>query len=199
MFALLISWSSKFQQFIAASFPVSSAAWSVIPAVHSFFKIFPTTWEVVRLPIFCSPMLWKAIVCIHCCLYPGHLLICWCHIYTYTVSILRDLLIFPSVHELFWSQSLLGRVSHCHSVTRELLAFLEHLCSAGALALVQLGLLICAYLPYCLLLSCHVSPNYTVLDGCHQEEDKMYSTAWDGMERFYSCEGRLHPALLANV
>lgn len=70
----------------------------------------------------------------------------------------------------------LGEFPHCHLVSRELLAFLENLCSAGTLALAQLGLLICAYLPYCLLLSCCMSSNYTVLDGCQQEEEKIYST-----------------------
>lgn len=117
-----------------------------------------------------------------------------------SISLLRDLLFSPPVHELFWSQSLLWRVFYCHSVSRELLAFLSTFvglcwgtgtCSAEAV--------ICVYLTYRLLLSHHVSSNYTVLDGCQQEKDKTYSTIWDGREVFLVCEERFYPALLANV
>ena len=152
----------------------------------SFLHIFPKAKRLLTHQFLQSPILWKAIAYMHCSLCLGCLQICWCHIHG---SASWETCWFSRQRMSCFGPSLCFRefpaVVQCLGGCW--LCWAPLFACAGTLALVQLGQLICAYLPYCLLLSRHVSSNYTVLDGCQQEEDKMYSTAWDGTERWYSC------------
>lgn len=165
---------------------LSSAPWSVIPAVLPCFTVFSPSQETVRLTSFCSPL---------CCGRPLHIsialftwVICKFAGATYTDQHLgRPANFLISA----WAILVPGFALEFPFVIQCLgscwLSWAPLFACAGTLALVQLGRLISVYLPYCLLLSRHVSSNYTALDGCQQEEDKTYSTTWDGTERCYSC------------
>lgn len=170
-FVLLISCSSGSQQFIAVSFPVSSAHCSVIPTVLAFlFLCFSpqvnSLFSSAAPAVPCAMGGHRRYPQMLGSLYLGYLEIYWSH-----VCRLAPLVTCSFSHQCM---SCLGP-----SLPFECLrnCFPEHFCSLVlGLALVKLEQLIYVCLLYCLLLSHQFSSNYTAVDGSQQEEDNLYCT-----------------------